>query len=107
MVTVSNQAIRSFSDLRFFVYKTLCEHHELLANAFPTTETLLKRGGRDTCGVMFCLHGPRAVKMTAIWEKDNNRVLFYGPTGKRYQQVELQPIIATNNELLDTIQEKN
>ena len=29
------------------------------------------------------------VKFSAIWEKENNRVLFYGPTGKRYMQVDL------------------
>lgn len=58
-------------------------------NAFPTTETLLRRGKGDSCGLMFCLYGPRAVKMTAIWEKDMNRVLFYGPNGKRYCQIVL------------------
>jgi hypothetical protein len=39
---------------------------------------------------MFCLHGPRAVKYSAIWEKEKGRVLFYGPSGKRYHQVELK-----------------
>ncbi|MGL6196194.1 MAG: hypothetical protein ACRC2T_15365, partial [Thermoguttaceae bacterium] len=78
--TISN--ISSFSELRFFVYNTLCQDHELLMNSFPTSETVLKRGKGDSCGVMFCLHGPRAVKFSAIWEKEQNRVLFYGPTGK-------------------------
>ena len=103
MVTASKQAIKSFVDLRFFVYKSLCEHHELLTNTFPTTETLLKRGGNSPCGVMFCLHGPRAVKMTAIWEIDGNRVLFYGPTGKRYGLVELEAVIVCNTELFESI----
>jgi len=100
MVTASDKTIKTFSDLRHFVYQTLCEHHELLANSFPTTESLLKRGGRDACGVMFCLHGPRAVKITAIWEKDNNRILFYGPTGKRYCQVDLYMLVVPEQELL-------
>ena len=100
MVTASDKTIKTFSDLRHFVYQTLCEHHELLANSFPTTESLLKRGGRDACGVMFCLHGPRAVKITAIWEKDNNRILFYGPTGKRYCQIDLYMLVVPEQELL-------
>ena len=103
MVTASKQAIKSFVDLRFFVYESLCEHHELLTNTFPTTETLLKRGGNAPCGVMFCLHGPRAVKMTAIWEIDGNRILFYGPSGKRYHQVDLETIIVYNRDIFESI----
>ena len=89
MVSRSIGGIGDYADLRCFVYQTLCRDHELLMNAFPTTETLLRRGQGDSCGIMFCLHGPRAVKFTAIWEKDRNRVLFYGPSGKRYAQAEL------------------
>jgi len=92
MVKSTVNTISSFHDLKLFVYNTLCRDHELLVNAFPTSEMLLKRGsGKDCpCGVLFCLHGPRAVKISAIWERKKNRVLFYGPTGKRYLQVDLQ-----------------
>lgn len=90
MVTTTPHSIDSLSELKYFVYQTLCRDHELLMNAFPTTETVLRRGKQEFCGMMFCLHGPRAVKFSAIWEKSNNRVLFYGPDGKRYQQVELK-----------------
>ena len=89
MVTATMTEIGTLADLKFFVYQTLCRDHELLMNAFPTTETLLKRNDNDACGMMFCLHGPRAVKFSAIWEKDHNRVFFYGPSGKRYLQIEL------------------
>ncbi|MDR2643827.1 MAG: hypothetical protein LBC74_13675 [Planctomycetaceae bacterium] len=82
-------SIRSFSELKDYVYRTLCNDHELLMDAFPTSESILKRGNTESCGVMFCLHGPRAVKYSAIWEKDEGRVLFYGPSGKRYQQIKL------------------
>jgi hypothetical protein len=82
-------SIRSLSDLKEYVYRTLCRDHELLADAFPTSESVLRRGSSESCGMMFCLHGPRAVKYSAIWERDKGRVLFYGPSGKRYQQVEL------------------
>jgi hypothetical protein len=68
-------------------------------DAFPTSETVLKRGKFQFCGVMFCLHGPRAVKFSAIWERESNRVLFYGPTGKRYLQVELKDANLSIDEL--------
>jgi hypothetical protein len=90
MTVTMIKSIDSLSDLKYFVYQTLCEDHDLLMNAFPTSETVLKRGKLQPCGIMFCLHGPRAVKFTAIWEKESNRILFYGPTGKRYQQIELK-----------------
>lgn len=89
-------SIHSLADLRHYVYATLCRDHELLLNAFPTSETLLKRGNA-ACGVMFCLHGPRSVKFTAIWEKDNNRILFYGPSGKRYAAVEIGLSVDSEN----------
>lgn len=83
------QSVTSLSELKTFIYQTLCHDHELLMNAFPTSETLLRRGKGELCGIMFCLHGPRSVKFTAIWERDHNRVLFYGPTGKRYGEIDL------------------
>lgn len=89
MVTAAIDSIESLADLKFFVYQTLCRDHELLMNAFPTSETVLKRKNLDSCGVLFCLHGPRSVKFSAIWERGRNRVLFYGPDGKRYLQVDL------------------
>ncbi len=52
------------------------------------TERILVRGGRP-CGILFCLHGPRAVKLTAIWETDRNSVLFYSATGERMQRSQL------------------
>lgn len=90
MVTKTPLAISSYSELKSFVYETLCHDHELLCNAFPTSESILKRGKQESCGMLFCLHGPRAVKFSAIWERANNRILFYGPSGKRYHQIELK-----------------
>ena len=99
MVKSTVNTISSFYDLKLFVYDTLCRDHELLMNAFPTSEMVLKRGKDRSCGVLFCLHGPRAVKISAIWERENNRVLFYGPTGKRYLQVDLQDMTYPEQEI--------
>ncbi len=80
--------VQNLNDLREFVEKTLCDHHQLELNAFPITERILVRSGRP-CGIYFCLHGPRAVKFSAIWETDRNSILFYGATGERFQKVQL------------------
>jgi hypothetical protein len=81
--------INSYSDLKQFIYATLCSDHRLLQNSFSTTETVIKRGKNVFCGMMFCLNGPRAVKFTAIWEKEKNQVFFYGADGKRYRQARM------------------
>lgn len=82
------QRIDSLDELREYVNETLCDHHQLQVDAFRMTERVLRRGGRP-CGIYFCLHGPRAVKFTAIWETDRNQVLFYDATGERFLKTQL------------------
>ena len=80
--------IDSLDELREYVNETLCDHNELKLDAFQMTERVLRRGDRP-CGIYFCLHGPRAVKFTAIWETDRNQVLFYDARGERFQKTQL------------------
>ena len=80
--------MQSLSDLREFVNEILCKQNELETDAFPLTERILVRGGKP-CGIYFCLHGPRAVKFSAIWETECNRILFYGSTGERFCKIQL------------------
>jgi hypothetical protein len=83
-----SHTIDCLEDLRDYVNETLCEEHQLQVGAFQLTERLLQRTGKP-CGMYFCLHGPRAVKFTAIWETDRNQVIFYGPSGKRFLTAQL------------------
>lgn len=87
MVT-SSAVIQTLDDLRFYIKNILCLENQLEIDAFPLTERTLIRGSRP-CGMMFCLHGPRAVKLSAIWETERNTVLFYGQTGERFRKVQL------------------
>jgi hypothetical protein len=52
------------------------------------TERVLVRGGKP-CGIFFCLHGPRSVKFSAIWETTQNQILFYDSNGERFQKTQL------------------
>ena len=88
MLDDSSPRINDLDDLRAFVHRTICENNELEVNAFSMTERILVRGGQP-CGLYFCLHGPRAVKFTAIWETDCNSILFYSATGQRVQRAQL------------------
>jgi hypothetical protein len=87
MVT-SSAVIQTLDDLRHYVKNILCLENQLEIDAFPLTERTLIRANQP-CGVMFCLHGPRAVKLSAIWETERNTVLFYGQTGERFRKVQL------------------
>ena len=87
MATLSPRC-ETLGELRQFVKETLCQSQQLEQHSFPMTERILVRNGKP-CGVYFCLHGPRAVKFTAIWEMDRNRVLFYAATGARFQATRL------------------
>ena len=78
----------SLSDLSMFVNETICDQEQLEVGAFQMTERILTRCGHP-CGIYFCVHGPRQVKFTAIWETDNNTVLLYGASGERTLRTQL------------------
>jgi hypothetical protein len=82
------QQIDAIHDLREYVSVTICDRYHLQTGAFQMTERILLRGGRP-CGIHFCLHGPRMVKFSAIWETDHNQILFYGSHGERFQRTQL------------------
>ncbi len=80
--------IETLDQLRGYVNEVLCEHHQLELDAFPLTERILVRG-ETPCGIYFCLHGPREVRFSAIFEIQHNTVLFYGSTGERFHKTQL------------------
>lgn len=82
------QKIQNLSELQQLVYQTLCEHEQLEPGVFDMTKRILVRSGKP-CGMFFCLHGPRAVKYTAIWETDRDTILYYGATGERFHRTRL------------------
>ncbi|MCA9117557.1 MAG: hypothetical protein KDA79_20950 [Planctomycetaceae bacterium] len=86
--TQSTRDIRSLDDLRTFIHKTLCQKENLLEEQFTMTEMQLMRRGRE-CGLQFSLHGPRSVRLGAIWASDHNVVYFYDARGERYLKLKL------------------
>ncbi len=84
----SSFKIESLMDLRSYVQRQLCDQNELEMGAFQLTERVLEKRGAP-CGIYFCLHGPRSVKLIAIWETGSNSILFYGSTGERTMRIRL------------------
>jgi hypothetical protein len=84
----SMERLQNLDHLREYVNKILCHYDQLEVGAFRMTERILVRAGKP-CGIFFCLHGPRSVKVTAIWELERNTILFYSSTGERFHRTRL------------------
>ncbi len=52
-----------------------------------STEMQLKRRGRG-CGLQFSIHGPRSIRLGAIWAADHNMIFFYDARGVRYRKTD-------------------
>ena len=81
---------REFGDnlaqLRKLVSHILCQQSDFEEGIHQISERFLKRG-KAVCGILFCLHGPRSVKLTAVWETENNSIRFYDSTGEKFQHM--------------------
>jgi len=80
--------IHNFEEIRQYITETLSNFEQLKTDSYRITERLLTRAG-SPCGIYFCMHGPRAVRLTAIWETDANTILFYGSRGERVGRTQL------------------
>jgi hypothetical protein len=75
--------VTTLDDLRAYVHHVLCSKENLLPDQFRMSEMQLVRRGR-ACGLQFSLHGPRSVRLGAIWAADHNVIYFYDAKGERY-----------------------
>lgn len=82
-------AIDDLEKLRAYIHKTLCDRENILQDQFGLTEITLIRAGRP-CGLQFCLHGPRSIRLEAIWVADRNLLYFYDARGVRFLKVQLR-----------------
>ena len=81
--------VETLEELRQFVADTLGRLEMLKSDQFELTQQVLYRA-QQPCGVLYCLHGPRALRLSAIWDTDQNRILFYGSCGRRMHSTTLE-----------------
>lgn len=60
----------------------LCRLGQLETGQFPMTKRPVLRGG-TSCGLYFCVHGPRSVKLTAVYDSRQKTTIYYGTDGAR------------------------
>lgn len=66
-----------------FVHRVLCSRDNLRQDCFDLSHRPLRRG-EQLCGWHFCLHGPRQLQLSAIWDLQSRKVWFYGTRGERF-----------------------
>ncbi|MEL6106750.1 MAG: hypothetical protein AAFU85_11955 [Planctomycetota bacterium] len=49
------------------------------------TSREMYRGG-EACGFYFCIHGPRSVKLVAVYDHGKQKTIYYGTDGVRRAQ---------------------
>ena len=74
--------------LRHAVSDGMCSIGDFEPGAFQITERLLIKAG-EACGIHFCLHGPRNVKISAVADLNKRQLLYYGTDGHRVQQQQI------------------
>lgn len=79
----------SLEELREYVHRTLCRRENLLQDQSPLDESPLYRGGQR-CGIQFVVHGPRSVRLSAIWASDLNVIYLYDTRGERFMKIPLR-----------------
>ena len=80
---------KTMKELETYVESVLCRLGQLIVGQFPVTQRVVVRGGRRA-GIYFCVHGPRSVKLTAIYDYAASQVIFYGSDGIRREAISLQ-----------------
>ena len=86
---------QTLDELRRFVHETLCARENLLREESRLHELALRKG-EETCGMQFFVHGPRLVRLSAVWSRDHNTLYCYDTNGERYLKVQLTHPIAAS-----------
>ncbi len=86
---MQRDCFNNMDQLSSFIESRLCDQNNFETGAFPFTGKTLFRGNKD-CGMIFVLHGPRSVQLTAIWDSIANTILFYTSTGERILKIAIR-----------------
>ncbi|MEZ6066434.1 MAG: hypothetical protein R3B90_12170 [Planctomycetaceae bacterium] len=80
--------LKTLADLRNFIHIELCARENLLPEESRMHEMAIRREG-ELCGMQFFVHGPRLVRLSAVWAAEQNVVFLYDARGERYNRINL------------------
>ncbi len=79
----------TWAELEQYVHHSLCQKENLIPEQFPLESSILRR--RDKfCGLEFTLHGPRQIRLGAVWAAEINTLYFFDARGRRYETQKLK-----------------
>lgn len=76
---------RSEESLQQLVLRSLCNADDLLPHEHELSELPLARSGR-VVGTQFLLHGPRSVRLGAVWDAENEVLHLFDAAGHRTER---------------------
>lgn len=79
----TQQCLGSEEEVSRHVNQVLCQWENLEPGQFALTDRPLDLGGAPW-GVLYCLHGPRSTRPTAVWQRERDLILFYDSAGQRF-----------------------
>lgn len=85
---IQQTSLPSYHAVEQFVLSTLCEAERLDPASTPMFAMPLTRSGQ-VCGLLFEIQGPRRLRKQAVWTPEENRILFYDASGRRYLETRL------------------
>ena len=80
---VATVHVPDFDELRGYVREVLCRQADLDLQT-PLIESTLRRRG-EPVGIEYLLLAPRSIRLSAVWESQRDRVLFYDQKMTRFQ----------------------
>ena len=78
----------SLEDLREYVHYRLCRHADLITEA-PLIEEQVQRKGQP-CGISFVLIGPNSIRLSAIWDRIEDRLIFYDERFEKFDSMQIE-----------------
>ena len=81
--------------VRDWVADRLSRENDLVPGAFPLTEQVVNKQG-NLCGTLYCLHGPRSVRLVAVYDYEAARILTYDARGNRTGSYHLNNVLSVD-----------
>ncbi len=70
--------------LREHVRQTLCARQELQPGEYPFVTIPMHRD-EQRCGELLIQHGPRLIRLLAVWDQTTSTVHYYDCNGERFR----------------------
>jgi len=86
--TISYAAVE---ELREHIRQVLCAREDLQPGEYPFVRLPIRRGEQH-CGELLIQHGPRLIRLLAVWDPQTGTVHYYDCNGERFRVDRVQQV---------------